>query len=175
MKYIKLRKNFIFENINEGKFNFEFIKTNGGKNILLFRGQYGKFYEKSKQGYSDAYGMLFVSSDINNAYFYTKPKQQMIREILVFEVPNNIMQISGKYIDRARDEVKKAKEEGYAGIASNIGELDADEGEVGLFNFYKPIAKYQTKNGAFSKKDLQELKQYGLSQFNQAIETELSK
>ena len=169
MKYVKTFESFL----NEGRLEAVFTETSGGKNILLFRGQSEKFYEESPQGYSKSYGMLFTSSDINNAYFYTKPGQYDVREILVFEVPNNIMRISGKYIDRAGDEVKKAKAEGYAGITSNVAELEGDEGEVGLFKFYKPIAKYQTKDGAFREKDVQEMKKYGLSQFNITTEKEL--
>ena len=159
--------------LNEGRHEAVFTESSGGKNILLFRGQSEKFYEEAPQGYSDLYGMLFTSSDINNAYFYTKPKQNNVREILVFEVPNNIMRINGKYIDRAGDEIKKAKAEGYDGVTSNVAELMFDEGEVGLFKVYKPIAKYQTTNGAFDPKDVQEMKKYGLSQFNVTKEKEL--
>lgn len=169
MKHLETYESFL----REGRFEAVFTETSGGKNILLFRGQSEKFYEESPQGYSNFYGMIFVSSDINSAYFYTKPGQHDVRELLVFEVPNNIMRISGKYIDRALDEAEKAKAEGYAGITSNVAELMFDNGEVGLFKFYKPIAKYQTKEGAFSEKDVQEMKKYGLSQFNITTEKEL--
>lgn len=169
MKYVKTYESFL----NEGRYEAVFTEASGGKNILLFRGQSGKFYEEAPQGYSDLYGMVFTSSDINNAYFYTKPKQNNVREILVFEVPNNIMRINGKYIDRAGDDIKKAKADGYDGVTSNVAELMFDNGEVGLFKFYKPIAKYQTKNAAFDPKDVQEMKKYGLSQFNVTTEKEL--
>lgn len=171
MQQLKTFESFL----NEGKFEAVFTEVDRGKKILLFRGQSEKFYEESPQGYSDSYGMLFTNCDINNAYFYTKPKQNNVREILVFEVPNNIMRISGKYIDRARAEMQKAKEEGYVGITSNVGELTFDEGEVGLFKFYKPIAKYQTNNGVFDPKDVREMKKYGLSAFNITMEKKLYK
>jgi len=169
MKYVKTYESYL----NEGRYEAVFTEASDRKNILLFRGQSGKFYEELPQGYSDSYGMIFTSCDINNAYFYTKPKQNNVREILVFEVPNNIMRISGKYIDRARTEMQKAKEEGYDGITSNVAELMFDNGEVGLFKFYKPIAKYQTMDGAFDPRDVQEMKKHGLSQFNITTEKEL--
>lgn len=170
MKHLHTFESFL----NEG-LHAVFTETDGGKNILLFRGQSGKFYEEKPQGYSESYGMIFTSSDINSAYFYTKPKQYNVREILVFKVPNNIMRIYGKYIDRAHDEIKKSKAEGYDGITSNVGELMFDQGEVGLFKLFKPIARYQTTTGVFNSKDVREMKKYGLSQFNVTQEKELDK
>ena len=46
MKYVQTYENFL----NEGRFETVFTETHGGKNILLFRGQSGKFYEEAPQG-----------------------------------------------------------------------------------------------------------------------------
>jgi hypothetical protein len=178
MKPVKLFEQFINDRLNEqflrerrGYVNFEEIQ--GGKKIVLFRGQSDNFFKQKKQGYSEAYGMIFMSALIDSALFYTKPGRSKVREILMFEIPNNIMRISGKYIDRATEERKKAKEEGFVGIVSDIGELDADWGEVGVFDFYKPVKKWQTTTGAFSMTDLKEMSKFGPSEWNQNREIAL--
>jgi hypothetical protein len=136
--------------------------------LKLFRGQSGDFFdEKAAKGYQKNYGMLFLSNDINNAYFYTKLGQQKIREILVFDVPDNIAKVQGVYIDRLGvDKIEKFKVEGYAGVTSNVAELMFDRGEVGVFQNYPPILRFQTTTGRFSNKDIKELKKLGLSGFN---------
>lgn len=142
--------------------------------LTLFRGQSGKFYEKIKQGYSgDAYGMLFLSDNINSAHFYSKPGFAETREILVFKVPNKIAKIQGKYIDRASEERAKARAEGYLGITSNVGELNVDKGEVGLFYMPKPIKSWRTESGAFTQEQVEEMKAFGLGPNEQREETQL--
>lgn len=142
--------------------------------ITLFRGQSGEFYdEKSTKGYQNAYGLLFLSDDINNAYFYTKPGRSDIREILVFKVPGNIAKVQGVYIDRLGNKIEQFKKEGYAGVTSNVGEMMADIGEVGMFKNYSPILRFQTKTGKFSDKDIDELKKLGLHNYNIKYEKNL--
>lgn len=161
MKHVKLYEEFVLTETRE-------IFLNESKTLKLFRGQSGDFFdEKATKGYQKDYGMLFLSSDINNAYFYTKHGQQKIREILVFEVPDNIAKVQGVYIDRLGiDEIEKFKAEGYAGVTSTIAELMFDRGEVGMFQNYPPILRFQTTTGSFSDKDIKELKKLGLSGFN---------
>lgn len=134
----------------------------------LFRGQAGEFFDEKKlQGYQEAYGMLFLSDDINNAHFYTKPGQYQKREILVFEVPDKIAQVKGVYIDRlGSDEIAKLKQQGYVGVTSDIGELIFDKGEVGMFQNYAPVKRFQTEDGKFSQEDVAQLKSLGLSDTN---------
>jgi hypothetical protein len=155
MKHLK--KFFLFEN---------WIDEPG--TITLFRGQAGHFFnDEELRGYQKSYNMLFLSNDINNAYFYTKPGYYDAREILVFEIPNNIARVQGIYIDRlGSDKIEQLKGEGYIGVTSNVGELSADEGEVGVFQNYKPTLRFQTTTGRFSKRDLTQLKKMGLSDFN---------
>jgi hypothetical protein len=152
MKYVKTYESFL----NEGK-----------DHLTLFRGQTGEFFDDNKKaGYQKMYGMLFLSDDINNAYFYTKPGQQEIREITVFEVPGNIAKVQGVYIDRlGTDKIEQFKKEGYDGVTSNVGELMADKGEVGMFQNYTPSRRFQTNNGKFSAKDIKELKKLGLADY----------
>jgi hypothetical protein len=177
MKHIKAYESFLVEKTGNDGFAI-FTETKGGKNIFLFRGQAGKFFEEKRQGYNDSYGMLFASCDINNAYFYSGsgwdgPAANQIREIVIFEVPNKIARVYGKYIDRARTERDKFKSEGYVGMTSNAGELMADRGEVGLFELYKPIKKWQTTTGSFDPADVAEMIKYGLEGHNIKREKEL--
>jgi hypothetical protein len=143
--------------------------------LMLFRGQSGEFFDDNKKGgYQKYYGMLFLSDNINNAYFYTKPGQQEIREITVFEVPDDIAKVQGVYIDRLdTDKIEQFKKEGYAGVTSNVGELQADRGEVGMFQSYPPVRRFRTNVGKFSNKDIKELKKLGLSDYNIKLEENL--
>lgn len=150
MKNIKTFEEFLFES----------------NNLILFRGQSGDFYKEEKLGYIKYYDMLFLTPDINSAYYYSLRGNEKVREISVFEVPDNIKHIQGSYIDRDKKQVDKAKEEGYDGITSNVAEFIADKGEVGLFDIYKPIKRFQTITGSFTDKQLNEMKKYGLSQNN---------
>ena len=150
-----------------------YLKTYGSflneaKTLTLFRGQTDEFYdEKAKKGYQEHYSMLFLSNDVNNAYFYTNPERSKVREILIFEVPDKIAQVQGVYIDRlGSDKLKELQEEGYVGVTSNVGELMADKGEVGMFKNYKPVKRFQTTDGKFSEEDITVLKKYGLSSIN---------
>jgi len=148
---------------------------NESKTLKLFRGQSKDFFdEKVTKGYQQSYGMLFLSNDVNNAYFYTNPGRQKIREILVFDVPDNIAKVQGVYIDRLGvNKIEKLKAEGYTGVTSNVAELMFDKGEVGMFQNYPPILRFQTNTGRFSDKDLKELKKLGLSEFNIKREDDL--
>jgi hypothetical protein len=136
--------------------------------ITLFRGQSDRFFNKSKEtGYFKIYKMFYLTPYIDSAYFYTNPGYSNIREILVFRVPNNIARINGAYIDRLGiDTINKLKQEGYSGVTSNIGELSFDKDEVGMFNLYSPIDRFQTQNGKFSDIDLYHLSKLGLSKYN---------
>ena len=159
MSHIKTFESFLFE----------------PRSLILFRGQSGEFFNDDKKvGYRKFYGMMFLSDDINNAYFYTKPGQQEIREITVFEVPGDIAKVQGVYIDRlGTDKIEQFKKEGYAGVTSNVGELEADKGEVGMFQNYPPVRRFRTNVGKFSNKDIKELKKLGLSDYNIKLEENL--
>jgi hypothetical protein len=159
MSHIKTFESFLFE----------------PRSLILFRGQSGEFFNDDKKvGYLKFYGMMFLSDDINNAYFYTKPGQQEIREITVFEVPGDIAKVQGVYIDRlGTDKIEQFKKEGYVGVTSNVGELEADKGEVGMFQNYPPLRRFRTKVGKFSNKDIKELKKLGLSDYNIKLEENL--
>jgi len=146
---------------------FEEFNENKGF-ITLFRGQSDKFFSKSEEtGYFKIYKMFYLTPHIDSAYFYTKPGYSNIREILVFRVPDNIASISGEYIDRIGiDKINHLKQEGYLGVTSNIGELSFDKNEIGMFNLYSPIDRFQTQNGKFSDIDLYHLSKLGLSKYN---------
>ena len=146
---------------------FEEFNKNKGV-ITLFRGQSDTFFSESKEiGYFKTYKMLFLTPSIDSAYFYTKPGYSNVREILVFQVPDNIASINGIYIDRLGiDQIDKLKREGYLGVTSNIGELYFDKNEIGMFNLYSPIHRFQTQNGKFSNIDLYHLSKLGLSKYN---------
>ena len=147
---------------------------NGAKTLTLFRGQSGEFFnDKKTKGYLEMYGMLFLSDNINNAYFYSNPGRNKIREILVFEVPANIAKVQGVYIDRLGDKIQQLKKDGYSGVTSNVGELSFDKGEVGMFQNYKPVRRFQTNTGKFTEDDIIKLKKLGLSNAHVKEETEL--
>lgn len=149
MKYVKL-----FEDFNKGT-------------LTLFRGQHDTFFnDKNETGYFKYYKMLYLTPYIDSAYFYTYPGRSEVREISVFKVPDNIARVSGAYIDRLGNKIDAFKEEGYAGVTSNVGELMYDRGEIGMFNLYSPVQRFQTKNGKFSDSDLRKLSKLGLSQHN---------
>jgi hypothetical protein len=147
------------------------------KSIIVFRGQYETFFnEKLEIGYTKTYGLFYTTPYINSAYFYTKPGQYDIREITVFEIPDNIAVVSGVYIDRlGYGKIQELKKMGYSGVTSNIGELFFDSGEIGLFDYYPPVHRFQTKNGKFSDSILNELKKFGLSESNIEYEKNLLK
>lgn len=144
----------------------EFNKNKGF--ITLFRGQSDEFFSKSKEtGYFKTYKLFHLTPHIDSAYFYSKPGYSNIREILVFRVPDNIASISGRYIDRLGiDKINQLKQEGYFGVTSNIAELSFDKNEIGMFDLYSPIDRFQTQNGKFSNIDLYHLSKLGLSQYN---------
>ena len=146
-----------------------FEEFNKNKEIItLFRGQSGNFYNESEEtGYFKIYKMFYLTPHIDSAYFYTRPGYSNIREILVFQVPNNIARVSGVYVDRLGiDKINQLKHEGYLGVTSNIGELSFDKNEIGMFNLYSPIHRFQTQNGKFSNTDLDYLSKLGLSKYN---------
>jgi hypothetical protein len=146
-----------------------FEEFNKNKEVItLFRGQSDNFFSEIEEiGYFKTYKMLFLTPHIDSAYFYTRPGYSNIREILVFQVPNNIASISGRYIDRLGiDKINQLKHEGYLGVTSDIGELSVDKNEIGMFNLYSPIHRLQTQNGKFSNIDLYYLSKLGLSKYN---------
>lgn len=158
MRHIKLFEDFL----------------NEAKTLTLFRGQSDEFFnDKKTKGYLEMYGMLFLSDNINNAYFYSNPGRNKIREILVFEVPANIAKVQGVYIDRLGDKIQQLKKDGYSGVTSNVGELSFDKGEVGMFQNYKPVQRFQTNTGKFTEDDIIKLKKLGLSNAHVKKETEL--
>lgn len=156
-------------------FNEYLNEASKSKTIKLFRGQSGKFYNaKHITGYQKSFKMLFMSDDIDNALFYTYSGREQIREILVFEVPDNIAKVEGVYIDRlGTDKIEQLKKDGYSGVTSNRGEFMADKGEVGMFQNYTPILSIKTTNGKFSDKDIKKLKKLGLSDYEVKIEKNL--
>jgi hypothetical protein len=153
----------LFEEFNEGF-------------ITLFRGQSGSFFdEKTETGYFKVYKMFYLTPYIDSAYFYTSPhRSHKKREISVFRVPNNIARVYGVYIDRLGiDKINALKEEGYSGVTSNIGELDPDIGEIGMFNLYSPVHRFQTETGKFSDSDLHRFLELGLSKYEFNLEKSL--